>query len=201
MTAKEANFLLSYKKKEKESLEKKINASQDKIDEQEKSIADLNSELLFIGYCIDKQVENKKFIEKIVNFFLSGVYGDSYEFRYDVIREEKEIVGLKQVLKKDNQLVEVESSGGGVQNIISFGHSYSFLKLNPHLDQVLFFDESLNNLSKSRWIKFIEKLVELNQTFPTQVGFITHNIDDNIESIDTFQVKQGGKFNSTIQRV
>ena len=189
--------VLLSKKEQLNSLKNKCNYIEKEKDEVTKRSNMLKSTLNFCNLCIASRLEIKENVEDIINELLSSVFGQTYKFEYCPIIKNNVAVGLERVLYKHNQVVDPVKDGGGVQNIIAFGHMIAYLLLNPDLSPVMILDEPMNNVSQDNWSKIILKLKELSKLFNIQFGFISHNVTD-YSDIQEIKVIPKGNFESIV---
>lgn len=119
----------------------------------------------------------KKGFEQIVTYALRFIYSSDYKFELEFER-----IGNLQKLDfniktpdKQNPLNPMDTSGGGVLNILSLALRVSLLELiRPKLEGFLVLDEPFHNLSKE-YMEQAHKFIEaINKKMGRQIILITH---------------------------
>ena len=127
--------------------------------------------------CLERSLEQKKYIEQIISSGLTEVFGLPYIFVLETVYgADNAIKGLKPRLQEDGGELDdpLNSFGAAAQSIASVCFRIAILLLSSGTAKILIMDEPLANVSPSlqdRFRVFIEKIC--NET-GLQMILITH---------------------------
>jgi DNA repair exonuclease SbcCD ATPase subunit len=137
--------------------------------------------------------EQVKFqLEDIVNLALNSVYSDKYRFEA-IIEPKRNGTEARLVLfnSNGNELDPIESTGGGVCDILSFALRIALLVISKN-DRVLIMDEPFKFISKDVKESAIEIIKRISSDLGVQIICVTHD-DELIECADrVFVASQHG---------
>lgn len=128
----------------------------------EEDLPSLREAISLAKKCLEKSLEQKKFIEDIVSTGLTEVFGIPYTFFLEVVTgPDGSIKGLKPQLKEAYGEFDdpINSFGAGAQSIASVCFRIAILLLSSGTAKVIIFDEPLANVSptlQDRFKAFIE---------------------------------------------
>ncbi len=180
----------------KEKLDKKIYEKQfieNRLDEisvlKEKIEKELNIVLRSENVVIDvskKIQEDLCFsIEEIVNMILRSCF--DYYFAIDfVVKRGKTEIDMYIQGEDGDKIYPMDSSGGGVVDLISFGLRIALWALSGNKENLIILDEPFKYLSRDLLPKVSEMFKELNKKLGFQIIVVTHSelMSDMIEDED-----------------
>lgn len=133
-------------------------------------------EVLMILQETNRQLIQEHF-EKIVTYALQYIYSADYIFKFEFERKGN-FQGLNfNIISPSSQepLDLLESSGGGVLDIVSLALRVAFLDLAyPKVEGPLILDESMKHLSKDYLSRAAEFLNVISDKLGRQIIFVTH---------------------------
>lgn len=181
----EISTLFTKKEKEAISLQSELNVLKKDLQNTELDISRLLElkvqtakavEVLMILQETNRQLIQEHF-EKIVTYALHFIYNADYTFKFDFQRKGN-FQGLNfNIISPSSQepLDLLESSGGGVLDIVSLALRVAFLDLAyPKVEGPLILDESLKHLSKEYLSKAADFLNVISDKLGRQVILVTH---------------------------
>jgi DNA repair exonuclease SbcCD ATPase subunit len=184
-------------------LEEKIKQSQVLDTTYSNLVIDIEKAQAFIQGVAKETQEQLRFrIEDIVQLALDAVFPNEYDFRvvFEIKRGKTEARIC--LLKDDIEIDPLESSGGGISDIVSFALRLAVWSLG-HTQKVIVLDEPFKFLSKNLQPRAGEILSRLSKKLKLQIIMVSHNedmigISDRIYSVT---LKQQGEWKKSVTKL
>lgn len=170
----------------------------------EASLPDYQQAVSLAKKCLEKSLDQKKYIEEIVSSGLTEVFGIKYTFALEtVLGTDGTIKGLKPRLQEQDGEFDdpINSFGAGAQSIASVCFRIAILLLSSGTAKVLILDEPLANVSPTLQDRF--KLFVENTCKQTglQLVMVTHMDQPFGKIYEVIKEGKRGKRTSKVQDI
>jgi len=143
---------------------------------------------LFFQGIAKKTQENVKFhIERVGQSALDSIFPDTYKFSIDFVSRKGKTEAEFSIIKQDNKINPMNSSGGGIVDIISLSLRITLLSISGNR-KVMILDEPLRFVSKNYQPIIIDLLKELEKRLGLQFIMITHDYQELLSANKVFTV-------------
>lgn len=156
----------------------------DRVSSEREALAEVRGRIEAIGEALHltqgvaQEVQTKVHsqIAHIVTRCLLAVFPVEYEFRLVFERKRGRTEAIPVVLKEGQEVDPMESSGGGLVDVIGFGLRLACLLLHqPPLRRVLILDEPFRFVDKTLRPEIRTLLETLSQEMGVQIVLVTHD--------------------------